>query len=153
LRAFEQQKARLAGAEAKLKLAEKKARSRRLIEAGILIEKSGLDALATDALYGALLSLRSGAESAKQQDQWATVGARALAQDAKTDNWEPVVLTFQEQPDKEAAANLRSTGFRFNRVLRHWEGMANFAEAEEVAAQYGGNVRRISYSADQPNPS
>ena len=153
LRAFEQQKARLADVEAKLKLAEKKARNRRLIEAGMLVEKAGLDALATDALYGALLSLRSGVESSKQREQWASAGTRALADDVDADNCEPIVLTFRDQLDKETAASLRSTGFRFNKVLRHWEGMATYADAEELAATYGGSVSRVAYSAEQPKPS
>ena len=58
LRAHEQQKARLADQEAKLKDAGRKVRTRRLIEAGGLIEKTGLLDLDTNALYGALLSLR-----------------------------------------------------------------------------------------------
>jgi hypothetical protein len=58
LRAHEQQKARLAEQEAKLKDDERKARTRRLIQAGGLIEKAGLLELEPNALYGALLSLR-----------------------------------------------------------------------------------------------
>src|ERR1039458_10406223 len=61
LRAHEQQKARLADQEAKLKDAGRKVRTRCLIEAGGLIEKTGLLDLEANALYGALLSLRDGA--------------------------------------------------------------------------------------------
>ena len=61
LHAHEQQKARLAEQEAKLKTAERKARTRRLIEAGGLVDKAGLLELEANALYGALLSLRDGA--------------------------------------------------------------------------------------------
>jgi hypothetical protein len=61
MRAHEQQKARLAEQEAKLKDAERRARTRRLIEAGGLIDKAGLLDLDANALYGALLSLRDGA--------------------------------------------------------------------------------------------
>ena len=57
LRAHEQQKARLAEQEAKLKTAERKARTRRLIEAGGLVDKVGLLDLDSSTLYGALLSL------------------------------------------------------------------------------------------------
>jgi hypothetical protein len=57
-RAHEQSKARLAEAEAKLKLDERRQRTRRLIEAGALVEKAALLELDSNALYGALLSLR-----------------------------------------------------------------------------------------------
>ena len=63
LRAHEQQKAKLAEQEAKLKDAERRARTLRLIEAGGLVDKVGLLDLDSNALYGALLSLRDGAIS------------------------------------------------------------------------------------------
>jgi Conjugal transfer protein TraD len=50
LRAHEQQKARLAEEAAKLKDAERRARTRQLIEAGGLIEKAGLLDLEANAL-------------------------------------------------------------------------------------------------------
>jgi hypothetical protein len=71
LRAHEQQKARLADQEAKLKDAGRKVRTRRLIEAGGLIEKTGLLDLEANALYGALLSLRDGASDKDQVSKWA----------------------------------------------------------------------------------
>ena len=77
LRAHEQQKARLAEAEAKLRLDERKQRTRRLVEAGALVEKSMLLELDSNALYGALLSLRDGADDTKQVEQWAALGGRA----------------------------------------------------------------------------
>jgi Conjugal transfer protein TraD len=144
LRAFEQQKARLADTEVKLKLAERKARSRRLIEAGALVEKAGLNDLAAEALYGALLSLREGAKSAKQIEQWMSLGMRALAQDDKAADSEPIVLTFRIPLGKDAAVRMRSIGFRFNKVLRHWEGVASVAHAEDLARAYDGEMQRIS---------
>jgi hypothetical protein len=69
LRAHEQQKAKLAEAEARLKLDERKQRTRRLIEAGALVEKVGLLELDSNALYGALLSLRDGAGDTGQVEQ------------------------------------------------------------------------------------
>ncbi len=82
LRALEQQKARLAEQEAKLKDAGRKARTRRLIEAGALVEKTGLLDLDANALYGALLSLRDGATNTRQVEQWAALGGRTFAREA-----------------------------------------------------------------------
>ncbi len=53
--AHEQSKARLAEAEAKLKLDERRQRTRRLIEAGARVEKVALLELDSNVLYGALL--------------------------------------------------------------------------------------------------
>lgn len=146
VRAYEQQKARLADTEAKLKLAEKRARTRRLIETGGLIEKVGLSELATDALYGALLSLRDGAGNNKQREQWASVGSEALAEDARAldRSLEAIVLTFPGALTRDEALVLKTGGFRFNKVLQHWEGLARFEEARELAASHGGKARKVS---------
>ena len=149
VRSYEQQKARLADTEAKLKLAEKRARTRRLIETGGLIEKVGLSELATDALYGALLSLRSGAGNSKQLDQWASAGAEAQAEDAREldRDREPIVLTFPNALSRDEALDLKTGGFRFNKVLQHWEGLARFEDARELAVSHGGKARKVSPDA------
>lgn len=163
LRAHEQQKARLAEQEAKLRTAERKARTRRLIEAGGLVEKVGLLDLDPNALYGALLSLRDGSSNAKQVEQWAALGGRTfarearpsagiprayargtLASSARDDGREPIVLTFPAALAKDATAPLRAAGFRFNKVLQHWEGLARFDDAQPLASAHGGTAKRIT---------
>lgn len=146
LRAHEQQKARLAEQEAKLKDAERKARTRRLIEAGGLVEKAGLLTLDANALYGALLSLRDGADDKNQVEKWTALGGRAFAREAKQrdEGKEAIVLTFPAPLVREATTALRGAGFRFNKVLQHWEGLARLDEAEKLAATYGGTTRRVA---------
>ena len=145
MRAHEQQKARLAEQEAKLKGAERKARTRRLIEAGGLIDKVGLLDLDSNALYGALLSLRDGAGDKHQVEKWSALGGRAFAREAhlRDEGKEAVVLTFAGPLAKDATMTLRRAGFRFSKVLQHWEGLARFDEAEALATAHGGVVRRI----------
>ena len=141
LRAHEQQKARLADQEAKLKDAGRKVRTRRLIEAGGLIEKTGLLDLEPNALYGALLSLRDGASDKDQVGKWTALGGRSFARD---EGKEPVVLTFPNALPKEATAPLRAAGFHFNKVLQHWEGMTRVDDAQRLAATHGGTARRVA---------
>lgn len=154
LQAHEQQKARLAEQEAKLKTAERKVRTRRLIEAGGLIEKSGLLNLHSNALYGALLSLRDGATDRNQVDKWSALGGRAFAREARQrdEGKEPIVLTFPAALDRDATVTLRAAGFRFNKVLQHWEGLARPDEAETLANTHGGTIRRMAVAA-QPGPA
>jgi hypothetical protein len=146
LHAHEQQKARLAEQEAKLKTAERKARTRRLIEAGGLVDKVGLLDLEANALYGALLSLRDGAGNKKQVEQWAALGGRTFAREARQrdEGKEPIVLTFPAALGREITTALRAAGFRFNKVLQHWEGLARHDEAEELAKAHGGTLRRMA---------
>ena len=146
LRAHEQQKAKLAEQEAKLKDAGRKARTRRLIEAGALVEKAGMLGLDANALYGALLSLRGGVDNAQQVGQWTALGGRTFAREAsaRDEGKEAVVLSFPNPLAKDATAPLRAAGFRFNKVLQHWEGLARFDEAEQLAGANGGTACRIT---------
>ena len=146
MHAHEQQKVRLAEEAAKLKDAERKARTRRLIEAGGLIEKAGLHDLDSNALYGALLSLRDGAGDKTQVDKWSAFGGRAFAREARQrdEGKEPIVLTFPAALDRVVTTALRAAGFRFNKVLQHWEGLARHDEAATLATAYGGTLRRVA---------
>ena len=154
LRAHEQQKARLAEEAAKLKDAERRARTRRLIEAGGLIDKTGLLELEPNALYGALLSLRDGAADKDQVGKWAALGGRAFAREARLrdEGKEAVVLTFPAPLAREATTALRQAGFRFSKVMQHWEGLARFAEAEALAKAHGGTVRHVAPAVPPSRP-
>jgi Conjugal transfer protein TraD len=155
MRAHEQQKARLAEQEAKLKDAERRARTRRLIEAGGLIDKAGLLDLDANALYGALLSLRDGATDKDQVGKWAALGGRAFAHEARLrdEGKEALVLTFPAPLAKEATNALRQAGFRFSKIMRHWEGLSHFAEAEALATAHGGTARRVASDDPRQEPT
>jgi hypothetical protein len=155
MRAHEQQKARLAEQEAKLKDAERRARTRRLIEAGGLIDKAGLLDLDANALYGALLSLRDGADDKAQVDRWAALGGRAFVREARLrdEGKEAVVLTFPAPLAKEATNALRAAGFRFSKIMRHWEGLAHVAEAEALATAHGGTARLVASDDPRQEPA
>jgi Conjugal transfer protein TraD len=155
LRAHEQQKARLAEQEAKLKDAGRKARTRRLIEAGGLIDKVGLLDLDANELYGALLSLRDGAGDRNQREKWAALGGRTFAHEARLrdEGKEAVVLSFPAPLAKDVTTALRQAGFRFSKVMQHWEGLARFADAERLAQAQGGMARRVAASPALASPA
>jgi hypothetical protein len=146
IRAHEQHKARLAEQEAKLKDAERRVRTRRLIQAGGLVDKAGLLDLDSNALYGALLSLRDGVGDSQQVGRWAALGGRAFAREAhlEDEGKEAIVLAFPAALAREATTTLRAAGFRFNKLLQHWEGRARFADAEALANAHRGAVRRVA---------
>jgi hypothetical protein len=54
---LEQKKARLVMQETRLKIQERKRRTRRLIEIGGLVVKAELDFLSSNAIYGGLLAM------------------------------------------------------------------------------------------------
>jgi hypothetical protein len=151
MHAHEQQKARLAEQEAKLRDAERRARTRRLIEAGGLVDKVGLLGLEANALYGALLSLRDGAHDKEQINKWAALGGRAFAREAhlRDAGKEAIIITFPAPLAKDATNALRSAGFRFSKVMQHWEGLAIYQAASTLAAEYGGTAKRVATSVTQ----
>ena len=112
LSAHEQEKARLAEKEAKLKADGRKARNAKIYQAGGLVEKAGLLELEPNALYGALLFLKEGASGKEQVAQWAALGGRAFAREARLrdEGKEPIVLSFPTPLPKEATAKLRAAG-------------------------------------------
>ena len=152
LRTHEQQKARLAEAEAKLKDAGRKQRTRQLIEAGALADKAGLLELGSNALYGALLSLRDGADDTDQVEKWAALGGRTFAREARArdEGKEAVLLTFPCALAKDATTALRKAGFRYSRVMQHWEGLARFDDATALATAHGGTARAVGTAGGLP---
>jgi hypothetical protein len=147
---YEQQKARLAAREAALREQERKARGRRLTSAGELVEKAGLLALETNALYGALLSLERGVADGNTVAQWAAAGNEKLGLEAAdaTKDREPLVIVFPEPVTRPTIQALRGAGFRYNKIFGRYEGLSTLAEAEALASVHRGEVRRVSKSED-----
>ena len=141
---LEQQKNRIAETETRLKLEERKARTRRLIEAGGLIEKAGLLDLEPNVLHGALLSLNAMAD-AQTIAAWKAEGGRAFDREANVRNEgkTPLVINLPGPQPMSATTRLRKLGFRFSKVMQHWEGIARYEEAESLAVELGGAVRRV----------
>jgi len=144
-RVHEERKARIALENIKLAAEERKVRNRRLFEAGGLVEKAKLSGLPSNALYGALLSLKDMVDDPEQVERWAILGGRAFDREAKLR--EAGVVIFPQLVPKPVAAALRAAGFRFNRILQHWEGLAPYDVAERIAKENGGAARRIVPSA------
>ena len=81
--ALEQQKARLADRERKIAIAERKARTRHLIECGGLVAKAGLVDLPANALYGALLTLKAASGDPLLVKRWAADGGAAFNRESR----------------------------------------------------------------------
>jgi hypothetical protein len=142
---LDQQKARIAEQEAKLKTDERKQRTRRLIEAGALIEKAGLLDLDANALYGALLSLNARMKDAALVAQWAKAGGQVFDREAKARDAlkEPLVVTFAKALPTPFTTQLRAAGLRWNKVLQHWEGLADPDTVAELCGEHDGALRRL----------
>jgi hypothetical protein len=121
---LEQKKNRLIAEETRLKLKERKMRTRHLIELGGLVTKAGLDYLPTNTLYGALLSIALSLETNQSiRDEWTKTGKAKLDQE-QTDK-HAVILKFECEPSSEIRKIVRNHGLKWNKLRCEWYGYCN----------------------------
>jgi hypothetical protein len=152
---LDQQRARLQREETRLRDDARKQRTRRLIQAGGLLAKAGLLELDANVLYGALLHVAHGANQPEQRERWRASGGRAFDQEAKARDAGrvPLILTLPHPAPAPLQAQLRQAGFRWSKVMRHWEGLAVHDEAQALATAHGGTLRRVDGAAAPPTDS
>ena len=128
---LEQKKNRLIAEETRLKLKERKMRTRHLIEVGGLVTKAGLDYLPTNTLYGALLSIASSLETNQViKDEWTKIGKTKLDQEQTTKH--AVILKFEQEPSSEIRQAVRNYGLKWNKLRTEWYGYVNDLDALKV---------------------
>ncbi len=117
---------RLKEQEAKIKIQERKQRTRRLIELGGLVDKAQLSDLSTIQLFGALLQIKSQSQDEKTLSSWEQIGIEEFNKGkGSIDNEKPIVIKFPSEPDATIRKKLRSFGMRWNSVRKEWEGIAD----------------------------
>ena len=118
---LEQKKNRLILEETRLKLKERKMRTRYLIEVGGLVTKAGLDYLPTNTLYGALLSIATSLETNLAiKDEWTRIVKTKL--DQEQTNKHAVILKFEQEPSNEIRKVIRNHGLKWNKLRQEWYG-------------------------------
>ena len=121
---LEQKKNRLVAEETRLKLKERKMRTRHLIELGGLITKAGLDYLPTNTLYGALLSIAQDLETNQAiRDNWTKIGKTKLDQEQKNNH--AVILKFEQEASNDIRKVVRNHGLKWNKLRQEWYGIVN----------------------------
>ena len=138
---LEQKKNRSIAEETRLKLKERKMRTRVLIEKGGLVTKAGLDHLPTNALYGALLSLKKQLDDNENHiSNWGVQGNAAFNEESKKTT--PIILKFDDEPNSDIREFVRSHGLRFNRFRLEWYG--NVTALDELKNSLG----KIKYNLE-----
>ena len=118
---LEQKTARMQIEETRLKLNERKIRTRSMREIGGLVTKAGLDHLPTNALYGALLSIKKDLDANDNLvSGWIVKGNAAFNKEKQ--NATPVILKFDDEPNKDIRDFIRSHGLKYNKFRREWYG-------------------------------
>ena len=118
---LEQKKNRLIAEETRLKLKERKMRTRHLIEVGGLVTKAGLDHLPTNTLYGALLSIGESLETnVAIKEQWTKIGKTKLEEEQT--NKHAVILKFEQELSNEIRKVIRNHSLKWNKLRKEWYG-------------------------------
>ena len=86
-----------------------------------------------------------GADDKGQVEKWTALGGRTFLREARArdEGREPMLLTFTAALAKDATTALRKAGFRYSKVLQHWEGLAKPDDAEALAKEHGGTASRV----------
>jgi hypothetical protein len=139
---LQQKKQRLLQQETMIKIRERKARTRALIEVGGLVVKAKIDHLPSDALLGALLSIK---EAIKKDStilaDWAAIGAKVFASEVK--NKVPVIIKLKDKPEQHIRDSLRNAGLRWNTLRQEWYGYV--LDLDKLKA----DLKNIEYSCDE----
>jgi len=118
---LEQKKNRLIAEETRLKLKERKMRTRHLIEVGGLVTKAGLDHLPTNTLYVALLSIGESLETnVAIKEQWTKIGKTKLEEEQT--NKHAVILKFEQELSNEIRKVIRNHSLKWNKLRQEWYG-------------------------------
>lgn len=133
---LEQKKNRLIAEETRLKLKERKMRTRHLIEVGGLVTKARLDYLPTNTLYGALLSIAASLENNSGiMSEWTKIGKSKL--DEEQTNKHAVILKFDQEPSGEIRKSIREHGLKWNKLRLEWYGYCDTKSLEEAMMTLG----------------
>ena len=125
---LEQKKARLVMQETRLKIQERKRRTRRLIEIGGLVVKAELDFLSSNAIYGGLLEMQKQlSQDESVISKWESIGKNAFEQEQKLST--PVILSFQGPPASDVKSAIRSHNLRWNSFRKEWYGLVKALDA------------------------
>jgi hypothetical protein len=135
-------KARAEQEQAKLKLMQRKERTRRLIEIGGLAVKAGIDGLSAAALYDRFLRIADEASDPKAVALWERSGGRHFHQE--DDTRVVAVAKFAGKILPDLTSQLRELGFHWNRLLIQWEGKVEWDEAKAFVEGKGGKIRQVN---------
>jgi hypothetical protein len=140
---LQQKMNRLKEQEAKIKIMERKQRTRRLIELGGLVDKAGLSDLNSAQLFGALLSIKAQSKNPMLLDQWSKVGEEAFKEKSVMENEKPITIKFVSEPDNDIRKKLRAFGMRWNSVRKEWEGVADPHKIKETIHDVQMTIQEI----------
>lgn len=141
-------KSRLEAKERLLKLKERKKRTRLLIEIGGLVAKAGIDHLNTNTLIGAFLEMKEKSKDETTIKKWTQKGAEAFEKDEQ-ENGVPLIVTFEEEPQRDIKSKIRGLGLKWNRFRKEWQGYGVPSDLEEILKGTSHKIETLGPSGNE----
>ena len=132
-------KAGLEKKEQRMKALERKARTRKLIELGGLVEKAGLEDVDPNILFGAIQEIKERFSDEKTMASWRERGGLALGSLSKN-SLDRLIISFPETPTVEMKNVLREKRFKWNRWRKEWYGTGKKEEVDAIVSGCGACV-------------
>ena len=120
-KSIEQKKARLLQAENILKLKERKARIKHLIEIGGLLSQAQIDHLPANILFGALVELKQRLTTDPSIiETWNKIGSETFNDTSQSKI--PIILQFTQKLNTEIKNIMKKFGLKWNPLRNEWYG-------------------------------
>lgn len=135
-----------------LKMQERKARTRQLIEWGGLVAKAGLSHFKASTLLGALLDIKEQVDNNPMMiDHWSKHGGAIfnLNQNNKT----AVVVSFIKTPESELILALRNAGMKWNNIRKEWQGYTDVVKIRQLLENIDAEVFEVNSSIPSKDAS
>ena len=116
-------KTRLERDSKRVKELEQKARLRKKIEFGAMVETVGLLDFDPTVFLGALMEIKNGSSDNQRVKIWQELGAKTSENSDKTDK-KPVIVVPKAEISKDIREQLRALKLRWNSFRNEWEGYA-----------------------------
>lgn len=138
LKKLADKKARIEQQEKLIKEKERKIKTRRYIQVGILASKFGIDTFDDLVLAGAFAEMEESSKDSATLNKWKKKGESL----SKT-NLHPLILSFGKELDDEAKKRLKSQGFKWNSFRNEWQGYGIKEEITKLAEKFDGTVEAV----------
>lgn len=149
---IEQKLIRLKEQEVKVKILERKAHTKSLIDLGSLVAKAGLDHLPRVVLYGAFLNLKEQLEESSTFKHWEELGMKALAHEIEIEQKKVITIHFKQQISLQMKEALRALKLKWNKLRQEWEGEVTQQHLSTLTAQVEEEGGTITFLMEGTKP-
>jgi len=126
-----------------LKEKQRKARTRKMIELGALVEKAGISDLDSPTLLGAFQELKQKSSQKHVVEEWKKTGESLLVLSIQ-ESLKPLILTLGQEPGPEDRAALKTLKFKWNPFRKEWHGMGIYNEIQEKFKHLSPHIEQVN---------